>query len=809
MNGSPPEVSNTVEQRGLETVTLKFHWLAALLIAFAVLICFHQLALHPFDVLIGPQSGGENDLTNYYIPSRVYFRNGLQEDHRINFWNPWLSCGTAYVGNPQSAVFYPPNWLTVLFSPEWSLSWLQLLHHWWMGLGLYVFCRQQQLSWGSCVTGGVSLACAPFLVAQGAEGHFAQIAASSWIPWAFVSFQSFLRSRSRRSQLCLAICLAMSFLCNHPQETYYLVLALSALVGFELITAFLRGQKDVSSQLCMGWISIGLLTIGLVAIDLVPIYFNSRTTPRGLSAVSPELMGWGAFSVNHFWQLVAPFSIDRPEIWERGTPPFWEKVGYFGIIPLALAITGVSFGCKVRWVARLSIVTAITFLIALGTNAFLFPLMLKFVPGTSWFRLPPRIFFLTSFCVAALAAYGLQFLQSGVGHRSGQTVTKLFAGLLWGLVLVCGLEPQLTHAQVTHDALLRDSLIFIPAIAGVVALVRVIKSGVPKSLFTSLLLLLSLTEFALFATQVTNTAVVRSLDQRNPELVETLQRLRDQGELTRILALQEIHSDLDAMELKLRKARGYDPAGSIFYLSLINAFSKSERHTLDPSGFTQPQLTSLHAPLLNAISISHVLQIQHPNYSKLPPNWQVIWEGELDKRVRPRPFKNAETYHIQLIRNPDALPRAFIVGNAIPIATSTSLNKTLEVIDFKSEVLLERDVLPAGVRATFQPVQVVVDLPDELQMEVELTAPGYLVVSDLWFPGWRATVNEVPAKILRGNLALRVIPLAAGRQTVSMKFKPPGYKLGLILTLLSIGYSLVQFRLPSSNTTKLTAEFKN
>jgi hypothetical protein len=781
------------------------HIVAAILIAAAVVVCFHKLALHPGDVLVGPQSGGENDLTNYYIPSRTFFRKSVLSDHVLTNWNSSLSFGTAYIGNAQSAVFYPPNWLTVLFDPTWFLSWLQLGHHWWIGLGMYFLCRSQNLSFGSSLFGGITLACAPFLIAQGAEGHYAQIAASSWIPWAFLSLHYYLIQPSRRIQISTAFCFAMSFLCSHPQETYYLVLLGSVLVLFESCRCFVKKEKTLGSKLLTGWVWAGMITMGLVAIDLVPIYFNSRTTPRGLSAVSPELMGWAAYDLEHLWQLVAPFSIDRPEIWQRGTPPFWEKIGYFGVVPICLAATAVIVGLKERWVRRMTVLVIVTLLIAMGTNSYLFPLMLKLVPGTSWFRLPSRILFFTSFGVAFLAAYGVHFLQSGTKSKTPRAVASIFIILLGAAAAATCFRFQISTADFSISKLMKQSLIVYPLFSGIITCVYLMrKKSSGKSfaiVLTSLLLVATVCEFTQFAVSVTDTAVVEPLKQRSPELVAALEKLQAEKKFSRLLTIQELVSDQDAIQNQLPKARGYDPAGSIFYLSLINRFSKNVSRPVDPTGFSQVKLADASQNLLNAAGISHVLQVHRKNFSEAPEDWKLLWSDPMRKRVRRRESPDAPPeYKVELFENPNALPKAYVVGNVRLLQQGSDLKKLISETDFRKEVILGVDVLDSDERSTFQPAQITLNTPDQLEMEVDLSAPGYLVVSDLWFPGWTATVDGTRVKILRGNLSFRVVPLPAGKHTVKMSFRPPGFQFGMIITLLTLGFALWQFMIPPAQT---------
>ncbi|MCB0105699.1 MAG: YfhO family protein [Caldilineaceae bacterium] len=54
------------------------------------------------------------------------------------------------------------------------------------------------------------------------------------------------------------------------------------------------------------------------------------------------------------------------------------------------------------------------------------------------------------------------------------------------------------------------------------------------------------------------------------------------------------------------------------------------------------------------------------------------------------------------------------------------------------------------------------------------------MLSEIWYPGWRATVNGEPVPILRTNGALRGIAVPAGTSQVEMEFSPDSWRAGLL-----------------------------
>ena len=75
-------------------------------------------------------------------------------------------------------------------------------------------------------------------------------------------------------------------------------------------------------------------------------------------------------------------------------------------------------------------------------------------------------------------------------------------------------------------------------------------------------------------------------------------------------------------------------------------------------------------------------------------------------------------------------------------------------------------------RQRFKPVDWVCLDPDHPAMNVTTEAPGLLVITDTWMPGWTAHVDGERTPILEGNLAQRVISLPRpGRHTVVLDYQ--------------------------------------
>jgi uncharacterized membrane protein YfhO len=77
-----------------------------------------------------------------------------------------------------------------------------------------------------------------------------------------------------------------------------------------------------------------------------------------------------------------------------------------------------------------------------------------------------------------------------------------------------------------------------------------------------------------------------------------------------------------------------------------------------------------------------------------------------------------------------------------------------------------------------------------LAIRADLACQGMVVLSDVYFPGWRARIDHEPATIHEVNGAMRGVVVPKGSHTVTMRYRPVSVYLGAALTLLGIAIAL-------------------
>jgi hypothetical protein len=151
--------------------------------------------------------------------------------------------------------------------------------------------------------------------------------------------------------------------------------------------------------------------------------------------------------------------------------------------------------------------------------------------------------------------------------------------------------------------------------------------------------------------------------------------------------------------------------------------------------------------------------------------------------------------HVSVFENKWVLPRAFIVpSSGVEVIPDTAEKLTrLKDPSFNPERavvlsaplagLAEHDAgpLPANDAVVVERQGI-----NEYRFRVETGESGVLVLSQVHYPGWRATLDGERVPVLDANYAFSGIPVPAGSHEVRFIFDPWSFKAGVAITILSI-----------------------
>jgi hypothetical protein len=172
-------------------------------------------------------------------------------------------------------------------------------------------------------------------------------------------------------------------------------------------------------------------------------------------------------------------------------------------------------------------------------------------------------------------------------------------------------------------------------------------------------------------------------------------------------------------------------------------------------------------------------------------------------------FRLVHSGDVKIYENLDVLPRAFVVPDSRLVRDEWAALGAMQDPTFNpaSEVALQPDGPSCSSRDVEQtsvadfPVgsseppsvdaRIIEYRPERVVIEADSNEPGYLVLSDAWYPGWQATVDGDRVAVCRGDLLFRAVGLEAGKHRVVFAFRPLRQAAGATVSM--IGLALLVF----------------
>ncbi len=145
--------------------------------------------------------------------------------------------------------------------------------------------------------------------------------------------------------------------------------------------------------------------------------------------------------------------------------------------------------------------------------------------------------------------------------------------------------------------------------------------------------------------------------------------------------------------------------------------------------------------------------------------------------------------HCRIYENKDALPPAYVAYNTVCAHDGAQALKLITQCDLKKCVVLEPDSkIPTSSylsnNTSITAANVLRPDVNTVIASFNTSLPGYLVLTDTYYPGWHAYVDGQKSKILRANYLFRAVAVPAGNHTVEFKFEPASFWAGVVLFIL-------------------------
>jgi hypothetical protein len=584
----------------------------------------------------------------------------------------------------------------------------------------------------------------------------------------------------------MAAGLAAGLMLMEPNQVALLA---SYVLGLLVVERWLTGEGGVWRSLrrsrlpliCAGTTAIAiagmplLLTYLFVAdssrpeIALVEAARGSLHPASLLTLVVSDL--FGAFDPKvEYW---GPFS----DAWDASELTLSQNMSqlYIGALPAFLILTvGLARGYLGSREARgLALATVALVVYAVGRHTPVFPALYETLPGVALFRRPADATFLIGALLAVLGGYVLHRVITDLGprRRSWQASMAVPAA---ALLLALGTAFQMGKLAVAWQPVAMAALWMSASAATVWIAPALARRSAALAVVAPALLLAA--DLAAGNGPNESTALpVKQYDILNPEAGNATI-----GLLKSLLASSTEPARRDRVELTglgfewpnaplvhgIDHVLGYNPLRLDVITRGVGAGDTIAGP--DQRRFT-PLFPSYRSKLADLLGLRYIA-------TSVPIE-------TIDRRLEPGALPLVgRTRDAYIYENRTALPRAMLVRDW-QLADFDAVLRTGEwPADPASTVLLEvipqggPRTIPAAVRslpaqeASF--VRIVRYENTVIEIEVDSSAPGFLILNDVWHPWWAATVNGEEATILKANVLFRAVEVRAGHNRVRFEFRP-------------------------------------
>jgi hypothetical protein len=145
----------------------------------------------------------------------------------------------------------------------------------------------------------------------------------------------------------------------------------------------------------------------------------------------------------------------------------------------------------------------------------------------------------------------------------------------------------------------------------------------------------------------------------------------------------------------------------------------------------------------------------------------------------------------KVYESPKAYPRAWIVHETVVEASADAAFRRVDdsSINLRKVAVLEVPLPQALDPATGKEERVSFRSyeADRISLDAATASAGLLVLSEMYYPGWRATLNGKPAEIHKVDGGLRGILLPRGENRITLEYAPITFYAGGVLSVLTFG----------------------
>jgi hypothetical protein len=680
----------------------------------------------------------------------------------LPLWDPYARGGVSFIGEMQTGLFYPLNAVLALvpfnragvLSPRGFELFFVLLHFV-IACAMFALARDLGLSHYAALVAG---ACFGLGGMVGRVGWPDMLDSAAWLPVIVLFLLRAINARRPLPGLLYAglAGLALGLAILGGRLHIAIMDALVAVSAAAFLVHYADAKADEFRACRNPWLWAGVIVamvavvaFAAAALQLLPSLEYSQRAIRYLSDVlmlpAQRKIPYVNLSDGFWPRSVAALLFGFPF---SGAVGGGENYGpYFGVVPLLLAIIGAWKNWRHPLVRYLAALAVLAFFYTLGSFSFLHGLLYSITPFLWMAREAARFIYLANFAMALLAGFGAQALFWGQADRA--SLAPLLRVFKW-VVIVClaGLSVPALFTKPEMSEWVALSVLFILSAYG---LLLYILAGNRNRLARFLVVALILCDLSAFNWTLRDKIEVEKTGKNHLKVLlncgGVAQFLKSQPGLFRAQVLAEWQPNI----------------GDLYGIQTIGGM-----------GATLP---SDYERFLNAVPHSvDLLNVRYFVKPKAAPEPGAVYEDD-----------GWKVYH-----NPNCYPRAWVVHETAVDPSPDRLRARLGEPGFqgrRTALLAAPLPVPLDPAATVAPGshEIVFTFygAHRLELTVRAEKRGLLVLSEVDYPGWRATLNGSRVPIYKADGLFRAIVVPPGESRVVFRYRPGTVLAGSILSFLA------------------------
>ncbi len=715
-------------------------------------------------VFFNSQLGGKTyfweDFAEYVYPVQSYAASETA-DGNTPFWNPYTFVGMPFIADLQVGYYYPLNRIMDFFVengklPIGPLQFLVILHFFIAQISMYILARQWKSGQGGSLISAISYSFSGLMVMH--VIHPMMIYHLAWFPLIIALLDKAFETKKAQFAIISGLVLGFSMLSGHPQMTLFEVFFLGLYSVFKLITSMKSDSNNNISKI-LAFILPFVIGVGIFTVQYLPSSELAELSQR--KEMSYEKSSEGSLQMKQLTNTLLPNPFGKMSADRNNKFPFhltkddqqqpyyyyWETGFYFGSIVFLLGMFYIIFNYKDPKNIFLLSMALLGLFYALGDNFFVHGIFYNF-PLFDSFRMPARmmLYFILAFSI--FAGKAIDYASELDFKKVKLVIYIVFGfGIVFGILTLLGALPSMlgTPSQVEHGVTSQGTILFLTSAIALLFIHFVTKKKIAPTLAG---LLISLIVFGdlYFASADFNAS------KENPERKYVIDN-----------SLVDLFTPKNPNDLFRVNSRMYNPS--------FMAFNRNQ------GMIDRIQLTEGYNPLILANVLPPI-----EGRNKVNALYNVKYQIDIDKTSgQPRFFENSERF-----------PRAWVVFKKTVVGKD-EIEKRMrnDDFDYAKEVVLTEDSGHQPGNGTSSKVDFKKYSANDINLEVEADADGYVVFSEIYYPAWKAEVNGKETKVLNANYSFRALPIKKGKNTIKMYYSSDSQTTGKAISLFTLVLSMI------------------